>query len=256
MRAFRGYLIRAGIPVGVMIGVGTAYFGLHTSWPDLILTTAVCALAFAGLLTLVIEPFIQAFRRSAVPVGLMIVLATVTTLVGGFVLLEAADRVPHGKWERLPDPPEPARVFAGPTCHRLIGHDDGVVFVFTASRSYFAYHEDAARWTREATAPDTLTERGCRPIYRRSGTPMKAGRIIASYHVDDDGTDCGGRRYYRLLADGSIWEWSAGGCALAWLAGHMVFAIALLVVTAIVVYTRLRPSAWNAWRQSATNTDT
>jgi hypothetical protein len=242
-----------GLPVGIMIGLGTAFFGPHTSWLDLILTTAVCAVAFAGLLTLVTEPFIKTFRRSAVTVGAMIVLVTVTILVGGIFLLEAADRVPHGKWERLPDPPEPARFFAGPTCHRLVGRDDGVVFVFTASGSYFAYHEDAARWTREATAPDTLSERGCRSRYRRRGTPMKAGRVVASYYVDDDGTDCGGRRYYRLLADGSIWEWSAGGCIVAWLAGHILFAIALLVVSAIVIYTRLRPSAWNAWRQSGTS---
>jgi len=185
----------------------------------------------------------------------MIVLVTVMSLVGGIALLEAADRVPHGKWTRLPYPPEPARSFVGPTCHRLVGHDDDVVFVVTASGSYFAYHGDIATWTKETSLPDTVTERGCRSRYRRHGTPMKAGRAIASYHVDDDGTDCGGRRYYRLLADGSIWEWSAGGCIVTWLAGHIVFAIALLVVSAIVIYTRLRPSAWNAWRKSATNTD-
>jgi hypothetical protein len=242
MRAFRGYLMAGGIPVGIMIGLGTAFFGSGTAWLDFIITTAVCALVLAGLLTLVTEPLIMISRRSAATVGLMIVLVTLTTLLGGMGLLEAADRVPHRPWTRLPDPPETVRSFAGPPCHKLVGHDDGRVFLVTAAGNYLAYHGEAEGWTREASGPDTLAERdtGCHPIYNGPGPRMKSGQIIASYHVDDDGTDCGGRRDYRLLADGSIWEWSDGGCALSWVLGRFVFAIALLLVSIAVIYTRLR----------------
>jgi hypothetical protein len=248
-RGFRGYLTSGGIPVGLMIGLGTAFYGLNTNWPDFILTTAVCALVLAGLLTLVTEPFIKTCRRSAGTIIAMILLVTATMLIGGMGLLLAAVNVPHGNWERLPDPPEPARSFAGPTCHKLTGRDNDVIYVVTASRAVFAFHGDGAHWTRETTLPDSAPERGCHAMVTVRGTPMKVGRVIASYQVDDDGTDCGGRRYYRLLGDGSIWEWSTGGCAIAWVAGLFAFGIGLLVVSAVVIFRRLRPSAANAWRQ-------
>jgi hypothetical protein len=242
MRAFRGYLMAGGIPVGIMIGLGTAFFGPRTAWLDFAVTTAVCALAFAGLLAVVTEPLIINFRRSGVTVAVMIALVMLTTLIGGMALLEAADRVPHGQWARMPDPPEPARFFAGRTCNRLGSDNDRAIFVVTAAGRYFAYRREATDWTRATSVPDTLRERDaeCRAIYAGGGPPMKSGQIIASYHVDDDGTDCGGRRDYRLLADGSIWEWSDGGCALSWFLGRVVFAIALLLVSIAVIYTRLR----------------
>jgi hypothetical protein len=242
MRAFRGYLITGGVPVGIMIALSTAILGPNTSWLDFTLTTAICALALAGLLTVVTEPLIKTFRRSALTVGVMIVFVTLTTLIGGMGLLETADRVPHGQWSRLPDPPEPVRFFAGPTCQRLVGHDDGAILLARAAGRYLAYHGKAEGWTREASAPESLRRRdaGCRPRYTGPGPPMKSGQIIASYHIDLDGSDCGGRRDYRLLADGSIWEWSDGACALSWFLGRVVFAIALLLVSIVVIYTRLR----------------
>jgi hypothetical protein len=252
-RGFRGYLTSAGIPVGLMIGLGTAFFGLNTNWPDFILTTSICALAVAGLLTLVTEPFIKTFRRSAGTISVLILLITATTFVGGMVLLVAAVNVPHGKWERLPDPPEPVRSFAGPTCHKYHGGDDSQIYVVTASGGVFVYHRNGARWSRETTLPDSVPERGCYAFFKVRGTPMKMGRVIASYQVDEDATDCGGRRNYRLLADGSIWEWRVAGCALGMLGLLVVFAIALLIVSGVVIYRRLRSSASNAWRKPETS---
>ena len=252
-RGFRSYLTSGGIPVGLMIGLGTAFYGLNTNWPDFILTTAVCALALAGLLTLVIEPFIKTFRRSAGTISAVILLITMTTLVGGMVLLIAAVNLPHGKWARLPDPPEPARSFAGRTCHELGDRDDSDIYVVTASGGIFAFDGDAGRWSRETTLPDSTRERGCHSMLTVRGTPMKVGRVIASYQVDDHGVDCGGRRYYRLLADGSIWEWSTGGCAIGWVAGLFVFAIGLLVVSVVIIFRRIRPAAPNAWAQPETS---
>jgi hypothetical protein len=249
---FRRYLVRGGIPVGIMIGIATAFFGPHTAWIDFALTTALSGLLFVGLVAAVAEPFIRKFPRSGVSVFLLCVLMIITTLVGGLAIFEGAVRIPHGRWIRLPDPPEPVRAFAGPTCYRLTGRDDGVIFAVNATGKYLVYHQDRAPdmgWTLEAGIPDSIADRGkgCRPMMRARATPPKSGQVVATYRVDDNGVDCGGRRHYLLLADGSIWNWSDGSCAIAAVFGRLLFAVALLLVGAAIIDGRLR-LPWRATR--------
>jgi hypothetical protein len=243
MRQFREHFVGGGLLVGCLVGVGTALLGARTDWLDLVLTIVISAATFAGVMTLATELVCRTFRRSGGATGLLFGSAIVASLLGGMAILRAAEQIPHGRWQRLPDLPIPARVFAGPPCHRLVGSDDRVVVLATVSGRYLVRHRGSAggQWAEESAIPDSIAERGerCQPMFLESATPTLQGRVVESFRIDDDGVDCDGRRHYRLLADGSVWEWSTGGCAMMWLMGHLTFSIVLLVVGVTAARRRL-----------------
>jgi hypothetical protein len=81
------------------------------------------------------------------------------------------------------------------------------------------------------------------------------GRVVATRQIDFQGVDCGGRTHYLLLADGSMWRWGTGGCAIGevmMLIGYaaLVVLVSLLVAGGIVV---LGPPV--GWARAARSTE-
>lgn len=254
MTAFRAHLLRAGLPVGLLLGLWESGFGHSGHWLDFLLTASLSAVALAGLLTAVTEPFVRGVRRSRLRAVGLVCLVFLATVFGGFLILLVAERVPHGTWTRLPDPPEPAQGFAGPTCHVMNGRDDNEVYIYVAGGRYLSYHaatDGPAGWTEEAKLP--VGPRGslsvCPPGAYGSATPFKFGRILARYRIDDDGVDCGGRRHYLIMADRSIWTWSTGECAMAQIAAYGLFLAALVICGLVAGIGRLSSKTSPAWTQ-------
>ena len=234
MRLFRTIFLSGGIPVGLLVGLGTAFLGWRaTAWLDFVATTLACAAVFALALWVVTSVMVSGavnrrWLRLAVPLA---------AFIAGFGVLRLAQFVPHGKWHRLPEPPAQPRAFVGPTCLRMIGNDDGEMLVITLSDRYFAFHARSATWTAEPSISEDLLLRssGCRPLDPRTRTPFKSGRILARHRVDLNGVDCGGRQHYVLMDDRSIWAWDTGNCALIVLMGGAFYTVALLMISLLMI---------------------
>ena len=137
--------------------------------------------------------------------------------------------LPHGRWERVADPPERVVEFAGPICYEL-SHQ--AIYAKTASGRFYVYNypmSGQCYWEEvEGTAADTGR---CAVLQRRPYRPPRPpGAAVASAEVYDLGADCAGQRNYVLLEDGSIWQWDRGMCALA-----VAFIYFLLVAVSIAL---------------------
>ena len=249
---FRWFLTRVGLPVGVLLGVGFGLRGSGTALLDVILTIMIPAVALASLLSFATQLFVRTFRRTRITATVLVAGIVTLTVVGGAGVLVGASHAPHGRWNRLPDPPAPAVSLAGPTCYRMVGDDDGLIVVAAQQGGYFVYRPGSGSsgvWTREAAIPEDILQRSddCRVMSRGGAIPRVRGGVLATYRVDDDGVDCGGRRHYILKEDGTVWEWSTGGCAITYLAGLAFYVTTLLAVGLAAGIGRLSDSAPFPW---------
>jgi hypothetical protein len=229
--SLRWYLLRAGLPTGVLIALGEAINDQQVWW-DVIVTIALPALALASVLAVAAEVFARRVPRSLRSKFAFVAVTTSLTIVGGLALLVLMPRLPHGHWVRLPDPPRVVRAFAGPTCLCMVGSDDGVVVMESSNGSYVVYHPQWGNsWTVESAIPPEIVRRaeGCRRMLAESATPLTFGGVVARYRIDDNGVDCGGRRHYILKSNHTVWEWSTGFCAIPWLAGGAFYLIFLVL---------------------------
>jgi hypothetical protein len=153
---------------------------------------------------------------------------------------------------RLPDPPEHAEAFAGPTCSRLTGEDYGIVLVATPDGGYLRYDPVPAgrgAWKRVAAIPREVLERAedCRPSLKSPKPPRISGVVVDRHRIDDDGADCTFIRHYVLKNDSSVWTWSTGGCAIGMI---LIFGLYLLLLSALgltVGIARLSEHAPRPW---------
>jgi hypothetical protein len=175
MRAsLQWYLLRAGLPTGVLIAVGEAIDDQQVWW-DVIVTIALPALALASMLAVATEVFARHVARSPRSDFVFVAMTATVTVMGGLALLVLVPRLPHGRWVRLPDPPRVVRAFAGPTCLHMVGSDDGVVVMEASDGGYVVYHPDWGNsWTVEPAIPAEIERRaeGCRPMLTESSAPL------------------------------------------------------------------------------------
>jgi hypothetical protein len=255
----RWYLLGIGLPTGLMVGFGLAVNGPQTSWLDFAVTVTVTAVAMAAVVGGTVELYVSYVPRSLPGVAGLILVALGTTVVGGILVLSGAARFPHGRWVRLPDLPEHAEAFVGPTCSRLTGEGYGIVLVATPGGGYLKYDPlptGAGTWNRVAAIPPEVLERaeGCRPSPASPEPPSISGVVVDRHHIYDDGADCVGTRHYVLKDDSSVWSWSTGGCAIgvfAILALYVLLICALGLTVGIARLSEHAPRPWLSRRGGA-----
>ena len=250
MRQFKRLFLGVGLPLGAVIAVGLG--GIRSASPiDFLATAGLAGAAMAAALT----PLTRLFPRkpgspffNSVSALLVILPATV---IAACVVLWLAALVPHGAWRRMPDAPQGARAFAGLNCVDLADSAGQTVYLLTESGQLFATPRDATSdgtWFAVASLPESSQHSyRCRgDPARRWATPLKLGRTVATYQIIDEGVDCGGHRHYRLMADGSVWTWSTGICALAILPLAVVYLLFASFLGVVAFMLRLPASTVHA----------
>lgn len=223
---------RVGLPLGLAICIAAdarPFVSLVDFVVSLVMATALVTLPIVA-----VSAWTRRCRGSSAVQATLAFLAVVGTTLGASVAtLWAASEVPHGLWNRLPDAPAGTIAFAGPTCTRDTGPGAFTVYVTTKQGRLFRLKVDSTprRWLAVDSLMDSYGAGGC-PAAQVGPRkpPMYWGRALATYRIADQGADCGGNRFYRLMADQSIWEWSTGGCALTAVFGFLLFLLLALLL--------------------------
>jgi hypothetical protein len=213
--------------------------------------------AFGAALGTAAYTFTRWVKRSPVRIVAFFLAMTVAGLVAATAIYLAASGIPHGKWKRLPAPPETAVALTGPRCYT-----DGEVVLYVrtaAGRAYalnYALDTNDPDWRRVPDVPDTVAQSlptcGMGPPVR-SRSPWLAGSAVATYQIEIRGADCQSHVHFLLRNDHTIWAWSRSSCILGEVAfaavmAIMTVAVSLLVTLAVVLqkspprWARLDPS--------------
>jgi hypothetical protein len=153
-----------------------------------------------------------------------LVFVDIITVTGVLLLLS---RVPLGRWQRLPDPPEPALALLGPTCT----DDEATAYIQSTGGRFFRYigYRPRSTWSGVDSVPA-----GVPPTILPCSEPAAVPHRL---HVSIQGADCGGWAEYEIRHTG-IWARGDEGCALAavfgWIAGCL-----LTVGTSAGIWTRI-----------------
>lgn len=238
-----------GLPLGLLVSAG-ATAPSRISWLDLAITTLVCAAAIGVSLAGVAHLFATRVRRRPLTIVLFVVAMVVSGVgVSGAVYLGAA-WVPHGRWERLPLPPEPLAELTGPDCYYAMYAE---LFALAQSGNVYRLAEDSASqsWERSDGVP-TIPPREFQHCLRR--LPESSLRsswaprhVVSSHWIQLDGVDCGGAQRSVLLADGSVWRWGRYDCAIGFVAflGLVVVAgAAMSLALSLLVAFHRPPIGW------------
>jgi hypothetical protein len=221
------------------------------SWPDFAMTVLLADAAFGAALGATACTFTRWARRSPVRIAAFFLVMTVAGLLATTVIYLAASSIPHGKWARLPAPPEPALALTGPRCYT-----DGEVVLYLRTTEGHVYAltyglgPEARDWRLVPAVPDTVAQSlptcGMGPLVRSRG-PWLPGSAVATYQIDIRGADCSSHVHFLLRDDRSIWAWSRSSCIL----GEMAFAAALALMTiavslviALAVVLQKSPPRW------------
>jgi len=243
MLQFRRSLLRVGLPLALAVSFG---LGAHplANWLDFSLTLLGVALFVAAPLTAVTQALVRRGSSSLRGSVLAFVAIEGTVLIVGVAVLWIASLVPHGGWRRLPDAPTGAAVFAGPTCVADPGPNARAVYLTTRAGQVFELRLDItpASWSPVASVPaGAANDFYCRHKETHEfSTPVKLGRAVASHQVMDQGADCGGRRHYKLMPDGSVWTWSTGSCALGAVFGLFFYVVLTLFLGTVAFVSHRR----------------
>jgi hypothetical protein len=261
MTRFWRIFLLGGLPLGVVAGVAASARSL-VSWPDLAITvlfsTVVIGTAF-GLLTGAVVNHVR--RRPLTAALFLLATLTVGVLVTAAVYVGGA-LLPHGRWERMPDPPEPVAALAGPTCYDLSLSTYPIVYARAQSGRVYRLQGgegSGAEWVPADSISAHGSERAhyCAErdttLNRRS--PTTPGRVASSHWIRLEGADCGGRVRYVLTAPRSVWRWGTSSCTIGEV-GMFVFVVGIAAVWSLVVaYLSIRgrpPLGW-PWSGSASN---
>jgi hypothetical protein len=222
-----------------LIGFGLTIRGDQTSWPDFVQTTITAAALVTVISALILEFYVRSLRRTAPAVLGFVLLSLVTIPVVSVTALGLMQRVPHGRWVRIPDPPDAVVGFVGPVCLRLGGEGVGTVILATASGGYFVHNPGAAAddyWRHETRIPEAILEQAedCRPPSFVPAAPSVSGVVLDAFRIDDVGADCGGTRYYVVKDDLSVWEWSTFSCSIG-VFGILMLYFGLIVLHGVIV---------------------
>ncbi len=165
------------------------------------------------------------------------------TILATTMAVVLANLLPHGRWVRLPPPPEPASSIAGYDC---TANDRVAVYIQSHDGQLYRYlgHEPSAIWTMAATVRSSddgilicSSGKGFTP-------PPPSGRLDA-IRVDAVGADCRTEVAFILRTNGEVWAWGDGHCALSqflgWFVGCTV-ASALAVIVGVGCMIRARQS--------------
>ena len=255
MSPFRRIVVLAGVPLGAAVAGATA-FRSPTNWWDLFLTGLGASVVIGGALASVAHLFIRRVRRSAWTVFLFLVVIALSGLFAGLGAYAGAGVIPHGRWTRIPSPPEPVTGFLGPTCYSV--GTDGPVYARATSGRLYAFRLTAGEqetWTRADSIPAPDSSGECARSAPNTGwTPLKVGTVAATYQIEFRGVDCGGRTHYRLLQNGTMWRWGTGACAIGEAIILLAYLVFVLVVTLLVACAALVLRPPFGWPISAAGT--
>lgn len=240
--ALRWYFLRAGLPIGAMLGFGLAYTVEAPVWWDIIPTTVISTIATAAAFTWICQGVVRSHHRKGLSNGEVVMTAVFLAPMCGFALWFLLGRLPHGRWVALPELPSAAGRFTGPTCFIALG--DGPVIMTARAGGYLIYHPGRDRpgiWQQTDAIPDSVLARQTTCPARASlgFTPFRPARALDSYRIDDDASDCAGTRQLILTSDNRVWQWSTGGCALLSLLGGGFLLVATVIIGGIVGTLRL-----------------
>ena len=261
MTRFWRIFLLGGLPLGVVAGFAASVRSL-VSWPDLAITILLSTVVIGTALGLLTGVFVHHVRRRPLTVALFLlatltigVLVTAAVYVGGALL-------PHGRWERIPDPPEPVAALAGPTCYDLVFSTYPIVYARTQSGKAYrlqAGEDSGVEWLPADSIPASGAERYpfCRERDRtlNSRSPTPPGRVASSHWIRLEGADCFGRVRYVLIASGSVWRWGTSSCTIGEV-GIFVFVVGIAAVWSLVVaYMSIRGRPPLGWPSSGLTGD-
>ena len=238
MPILRRYLKLAGLPFGLILGLGTS-LSAYFAWYDFLLTAVASGAAYAGVLAALGVTYERWFRRSVIGAIAFIALSVAAgTVVGSAIFLFVRD-LPHGRWRRVADPPgEVVSVEEPPCVVRRNGRADRLVVTITTGARYARspiLSALADPWTRiDSTPVPSSSSTNCNPSDRSRSTPIKLGRVKGRYLFVEDYVDSIWRVYYLLMADNSVWEWEDGNTAYVSVASAF-FMMALSAILSLVV---------------------
>jgi hypothetical protein len=249
MSRFLRVLLISGLPLGALVGVGTAVRA-SVSWPDLALTSLVSAGVIGSVLGFVACATVTRTRRRPIAIALFLLgMAGVGGLAAGAVYVGAA-QLPHGRWDRLAVPPEPLAALAGPACFYQRAP---VLYARARSRHLYRLVDgDASQaWERTDSIPGQPADRFGECRARSEARPLRSGwppgHVVASHWIRLEGVDCGGRQRHVLLDDGTVWRWTTYSCAI----GEVIFfgmflliAVGWSLVVALLIVLRRPPIGW------------
>lgn len=212
------FLLRVGLPVGFLVAVWPGLIGAVPTLADIVVTAGVTGLVLSAGLSAVTAVFLRFSCRSRGSFVMLGMLLAAGTVAGGIIALDWNMRLPHGRWVRLPDPPEQPQAFVGPGCLGA-GPEVTRLFVVMPSGRYLGYGFDPAmqhHWTMQSTLPaEAPSDRArCERASLGRPPPRIPQDVVAVHRVVQMGVDCGGTTYYLLRPGGSVWTWSNFSCAL------------------------------------------
>lgn len=211
-------VIRVGLPLGLSIVAAVQ----PTSSSDVVdvVLTLIAATALVSVPVILVSAASRRWRgRSPIWTLSALLLIVGTTVAASIGTIRAAAAVPHGKWDQLPSAPIGAAAFAGPGCHSDMSRDAFTAYVVTREGQHFrmSVNREPLEWTAVDGVLEPIDVSGACNVVRVGGPPYPPyrGRALATHQITDIGADCGGTRYYRLMTDMTVWQWSTGACSLS-----------------------------------------
>lgn len=171
--------VTSGLPVGLVAGLFLAS-PFWTSLIDFILTIVV-GTALVGLPQGVLAASVRRLAKRSERLRLLLGLTLIGFTMSIVALIFVIPKMPHGVWERLPDPPEQAVGLLGPKCTDFL---DARFYVVSSSGRFFRYTEDGGGWTDAGSIDSVLdSDMGQCEQYDRFGTPSPPDHVVSLVHT-------------------------------------------------------------------------
>ena len=148
--------------------------------------------------------------------GLFVLLASLLGMAIGVFAFRAYDRLPHGSWQQLPQPPATLTGFVASTPMGVFG---GEIYASTADGTLYAYGLEgtSGEWSKRDALPPPPSEEsywsGACPegLYKPEGSirkPRTPGSVVDGHETRYCGPDYTNDVFFVLLDDGSVWVWN------------------------------------------------
>jgi hypothetical protein len=152
--------------------------------------------------------------------GVMLLGLPVLGLLGGFRVAEAAVSGALTRWQRLPDPPQPAAEILA--AGSRMGNDAWWIYVRSAAGETYACSpaEEGACWV---TVPEPVELPTMPPCEYPSNytVPAPPGRVIARLDTEACNFEAGYQVNFAVLENGSVWRWEHFSSGLSGVAGWL-----------------------------------
>ena len=201
----------SGLPVGLAAGLFLAS-PFWTPLIDFVLTVAV-GTTLVGLPQGVLAARVRRPSKRSGRLRLLLGMTLIGFTMSIVALMFVIPKMPHGVWERLPDPPEQAVGILGPKCTGFFPE----IYLVSSSGRLFRYgdSEDGEDWTDAGSMESVLDSvMGECEHYDEFGTPSPPDQTVSLVHLEAQGVDCLSEVEYALLSNGQLWRWEYGSCAI------------------------------------------